>query len=94
MKIYSLIIFLLASGISKAQYWSAVQAFPGTERDDGISFIIKNKAYCGTGLKTGWIPTSDMYSYDMISDAWDDISDLPNGSERQYAVGFSNDTLQ
>jgi N-acetylneuraminic acid mutarotase len=86
------IILVLTAFLCKiafSQTWVQISDFPSTERDDGCSFIIGNKAYCGTGLKTGVIETGDMYLLNMNNDTWDTISSLPLGMERQYALGFS-----
>lgn len=80
---------LQIKGQGQAQPWQSFQDFPSTERDDGISVTINGFAYCGTGLKAGWIPTADLYKYDPITDSWSTLSSLPAGNERQYAAAVS-----
>src|SRR5690554_3393826 len=75
-----------------AQTWYQVDDFPGTERDDGVSFVINDIAYCGTGYKSGWTETNDFYALNMQNDTWTEIASLPSGKERQYASGFSSTT--
>jgi len=72
-----------------SQIWQSVADFPSTERDDGLSFVIGNKAFCGTGYETGWTETGDFYSFDFSTLHWTPIAALPSGMERQYAAGFS-----
>lgn len=83
------LLLSLSTYTTTAQSWTSITDFPGTERDDGIAFVIGNKAYCGTGLQVGWTPTLDMYALDMQNDSWAPVSFMPPGSERQYACGFS-----
>jgi N-acetylneuraminic acid mutarotase len=71
------------------QTWEEVQSFPGTARDDGSSFSIDNKHYCGLGMDAGFSCTRDFYYYDGASTNWNNSTALPIGQERQYAVGCS-----
>lgn len=82
-------IFIFLSLQANAQYWQRITDFPSSERDDGISFVINNVAYCGTGLNAGFSACGDFYALDMLTDNWTSISSLPAFEERQYAVGFS-----
>jgi N-acetylneuraminic acid mutarotase len=85
------VYLLLCLQTSSGQTWLQLSDFPGTERDDGISFVIGNTAYCGTGFKTGFVTSGDMYALDLTNDSWSsNISSLPSGMERQYATSFSN----
>jgi len=88
-KHYLLFILFLFQKIILGQSWVQISDFPNTERDDGISFVIGNKAFCGTGVKTGFIACNDMYSFDLNTETWETINSLPSGMERQYAEGFS-----
>ena len=88
-----IIILIVFNKTALSQTWTQISDFPATERDDGVSFVIGNKAYCGTGFKTGWITCRDMYSFDMSSESWGTISSLPAGMERQYSSGFSYNNL-
>ena len=54
-KHYIIFLFTIAQNFSFCQTWQQIGDFPSTERDDGTCFIIGNTAYCGTGLKTGWV---------------------------------------
>ncbi len=72
-----------------AQQWVQIADFPSTARDDGASFMIDNKAYCGTGLQTGFVAGGDLYALDLENESWLPIAQLPSGEERQYASGFA-----
>jgi N-acetylneuraminic acid mutarotase len=73
----------------KSQSWVQLPDFLGTERDDGISFVINNKAYCLTGLEVGWQCTGNGFVFDGSSETWSSMASLPTGKERQYSTGFS-----
>lgn len=80
---------LLYAQTLSAQQWVQIADFPATARDDGAHFLIDNKAYCGTGLQTGFVATGDMYALDLEHESWLPIASLPPGEERQYASGFA-----
>lgn len=75
-----------------AQQWQSVPDFPGTARDDGATFSVGQRVYCGTGLQVGWTPTRDFYAYDFGYEGWVQVAPLPQGQARQYAYGISGDT--
>ena len=81
---------LLLQLFCTAQTWVTKPAYTGNERDDGASFTIGNKAYCGTGLSSWFAPLGDFYSFDLISQSWNLEAPLPGGMERQYATGLSS----
>jgi N-acetylneuraminic acid mutarotase len=90
MKFKLNLLFLFTYQLSLAQFWQASTDFIGTARDDGASFVIQNKAYCGTGLQIGWSTTRDFFAMDLNNDSWTQVASLPIGKERQYACGFSD----
>jgi N-acetylneuraminic acid mutarotase len=83
------IFFLFVFGYSYGQTWNKLQDFLGTARDDGSTFTIGNKAYCGTGLQVGWTCTNDFHVFDLTTETWGIISAMPSMAARQYGVGFS-----
>lgn len=83
------IILLFASSGLKSQSWVQSVDFPGTERDDGVAFVIDNKAYCLSGLEVGWQCTGNGYVLDGSTETWSIMASIPSGTERQYATGFS-----
>ena len=88
-------LFFLIFGLSinsNAQAWAQLPDFPGLERDDGVAFVINNKAYCGTGLRVGWSLGGDFYGFDLTAETWTTVPSMPAGKERQYACGFTNGT--
>lgn len=90
MKSKNLLVFLLfAFGYSFGQSWTKLQDFPGTARDDGATFTIANKVYCGTGLQVGWTCTNDFYAFDLTTETWGLTASLPLVASRQYGIGFS-----
>lgn len=72
-----------------SQSWIKMDNFPSVERDDAVSFVIGDIAFCGTGLIVGWAETTDFYSFNMNSEKWTTIASMPNGNKRQYASGFA-----
>ncbi len=89
--LFFLITFILILSEFKAQSWTQLTDFPGIKRDDGIAFVINNKAYCGTGLRE-WAVTGDFYSLDLTTETWTTVAAMPLGKERQYACGFTDGT--
>jgi len=91
--LFRFIIFIAISKLiittSNAQSWQQIQNFSGAERDDATGFMIDNKAYCGTGLAVGWVTTKDFYRFDLETETWSAIPEMPINTERQYACGFS-----
>ncbi len=87
-----IISFFLLSLRGNSQTWAQLTDFPGLERDDGVAFVINNKAYCGSGLQVGWVLAGDFYSFDLTTETWTTVASLPAGKERQYACGFTNGT--
>lgn len=72
-----------------AQAWLQVDDFPSTPHDDGVAFVLGDRAYCGTGLQIGWIETRDFYAYNLLLDSWETAASMPQNTQRQYACGFS-----
>lgn len=87
-----LLLLLICVGSVFTQNWGKTSNFPGTERDDAVSFVVGTNAYVGTGYKKGWTTTKDFYVFSMDTETWDTIASLPNGKERQYATAFSSNT--
>lgn len=88
MKFFSITLFLLFGFLSKAQTWQKIQDYPGTARDDGASFTINNKIYCGIGLEVGWTCPNDIYIFDLSSETWTTSTSFPVNQQRQYATSF------
>ncbi len=85
MKLNQLLLFFIPL-FGSAQTWQQITDFPGIERDDGVVFVIDNKAYCGTGYDSGFNPTFDFYSLNLANDTWSAISGMPISEARQYAA--------
>lgn len=83
------ILLLFIIGNSFGQTWNKIQDYTGTARDDGSTFTIGNKVYCGTGLQVGWTCTNDFYVFDLTTETWGTVLAMPAPAARQYGVGFS-----
>jgi N-acetylneuraminic acid mutarotase len=81
-------LFLFYGFALHAQSWVQLSDFPGNKRDDGVAVIVGNKAYVGTGLRDGWSLGGDFYALDLNNYTWASVSDMPVGTERQYACAF------
>lgn len=81
--------FYLSFSSTFAQQWTSISSFPGTQRDDGVCFVIQDQAYCGTGLEVGWAPTRNFYKLTMSTQQWVSVASMPANTERQYACAFS-----
>jgi hypothetical protein len=84
-----IILLLIVVCNSFGQSWNKLPDFPGTARDDGSTFTIGNKVYCGTGLQVGWTCTNDFHVFDLTTETWRIIAAMPSIASRQYGVGFS-----
>lgn len=82
------LFFCLLSLKMYAQSWTALTPFPGIARDDGVAVEVEDKAYVGTGLKTGWSLAGDFFVLDLATNTWSSIASMPSGTERQYACAF------
>lgn len=81
--------FLLLSQTIFCQSWYRISDFPITKRDDGVGVIVNNKAYFGTGLQEGFSITGNFAILDLSTQTWSNTSNMPNGTERQYACAFA-----
>lgn len=89
MQLLSSLIFLLCTIHANAQQWSQIMDFPAAPRDDGTSFVIGSKAYCGTGRDNGFSLTSDFYAFDFNSSSWTAAAFMPDSARRQYATSVT-----
>lgn len=67
--------------------WIKRSDFEGVTRSEGVSFVIDDKAYVGTGYD-GTNRLSDLWIYDPVQDVWHQKADLP-GVARSSAVAFA-----
>lgn len=83
------VLFLFFAMRMASQSWVQLPDFPGTERDDGVAFVITNKAYCLSGLDVNFSCTGNGFAFNGTTEAWTPMASLPAGAERQYATAFS-----
>lgn len=84
-----LIFYFISPENVFSQTWEQVENFPGTPRDDGSTFTIGSKYYCGLGMDAGFACTRDFFIFDGASSTWSTGVSLPIGQERQYATACS-----
>jgi N-acetylneuraminic acid mutarotase len=82
--------FVFFADALHAQVWEQLNDFPGIERDDAVSFVINNEAYCGTGITIGWSVLNDFHRLNLSNHTWSSIASMPVNASRQYACGFSH----
>ncbi|MFK8005051.1 MAG: PKD domain-containing protein [Saprospiraceae bacterium] len=76
--------------------WTQKNDFPGIGRRDGISFVHNGKGYFGFGTQgdpiTGANKSfSDLWEYDVASDSWEKIVDMPVPNKQElFAFVFGN----
>tara|TARA_B110000285_G_scaffold124397_1_gene140409 strand:+ start:3021 stop:4190 length:1170 start_codon:yes stop_codon:yes gene_type:complete len=89
---YLFIFIILSFSSSYAQDWTQIGDFPESKRDDGVSFKIGNIAYFGTGLDESFTTQNDFFAFDLSTEIWTTIQNLPSTANRQYATasGFNN----
>ena len=93
MKLIYTLVLLLQSGSIFSQNWQQIANFSGNERDDGTSFTIGNKVYCGLGMNAWFGVNADFQVFDLNTETWSQGVSLPAGEERQYANGFSHNGM-
>jgi N-acetylneuraminic acid mutarotase len=87
VKLISLLPLLVST--LNAQMWRQLGDYPGLQRDDGVSALVNNKVYCGTGLMQWWVPSGQFFALDLDTYHWDTLRSMPPGAERQYACTFT-----
>lgn len=83
------LLFLCLTSSLLSQSWVQLPDFPGTERDDGVAFVIHNKAYCLSGLDVNFQCMGNGFVFDGSTESWSSMASLPVGEERQYATAFA-----
>ncbi len=87
MKKLFILLFLLNSFISKADYWTRKADFPAGYRKDAYGFSIGNKGYVGGGYFSN---SSDLWEYNLAANIWTQKANLPSGFKRltaSFAIG-------
>ncbi|MCR9153582.1 MAG: hypothetical protein NXI09_05690 [Bacteroidetes bacterium] len=72
------------------QNWQALSPFPGTAVDDGLAFSIGDTAYFGSGLSPWFSAQHQFQAFNLVSETWQSVQDLPATKGRQYAVAFAD----
>jgi hypothetical protein len=70
----------------KGGKWEAMKEFPGSGRSNMSGFVIGNVIYTGFGFNGGTF--KDFYKYDVTSNAWTKLTDLP-AATRSSPFSFS-----
>lgn len=80
-------IILFSGSASYSQKdWGSLGNYPGTPREQAVSFTIGGKGYFGMGRdSTGY--KKDFWEYDISTNTWTQLSNFA-GDERFSAVGF------
>ncbi len=89
-KLYIFTVLLLANIVlvSAQGTWTRKADFIGAARFRAVRFTINDQIYYGTGNVISGSPESaDFYKYDIASDTWIQVANLPKGM--QAGIGFS-----
>lgn len=70
--------------------WTKKSNFPGGPRANAVVFVIKDKAYIGTGSDGTSLYTT-FYEYTPATDGWKPIASFP-GTARKNAIAFTADS--
>lgn len=89
MKYLAVLFLIFIRHAASAQQWQQMTDFPGAARDDGTTFTIGNKVYCGLGMNAWFGCNADFYAFDLDLESWSPVAGFPEGQERQYAGGFA-----
>jgi N-acetylneuraminic acid mutarotase len=87
MKIAAFFVMVILSVSAAAQNWQQKTNFPEC-RADGVSFVINDKIYYGTGIECLGSENNRFWVFDPATNIWDTIAPMP-GSARRIAAGFS-----
>ena len=74
-----------------ADKWTKKIDFPGSARDQAVSFVYNNKGYIVTGLGTNGTTLNDFYSFDPSkpdASAWSQLRYISNFSPNSYDDGY------
>ena len=69
--------------------WTQKANFGGGPRANAVSFVIRDKAYVGTG-QDAIQHRNDFWEYDPFTNSWTQVANF-GGVPRSYAIGFSID---
>ena len=92
--LFSTVLFLGCVNTAFAVNWiKKNSSFPADLRGGAVSFVIKGKAYVGTGYiykNNNNVFFKDFWQYDPATETWTRIADFP-GEARYNAISFSAD---
>lgn len=94
MKPFLSTALLLSLSFMSYGQWTELNLFPGTIRDDGVVLLRHHEVFVGTGIDANF---NNLSSFQHFSDAasqpnWLPGVPMPNGAERQAAIGVSDST--
>lgn len=81
MKIISFILFFIFSSTGFSQ-WAQKEDFPGSSRNNAVSFSIGKKGYYGLGQKQ-----TDVYKYKVYDDIWEYDPDMDYWTQKASIPG-------
>jgi len=76
-----------SSSASVTGNWVSKSDLDGVARSEGVSFVINDKAYVGTGYD-GNVRLNDLWVYDATNDFWAQKASL-SGTARSSAIAFT-----
>ena len=76
------------NSISIFEPWQKIEDFPGSRRSDAISFAIGNYGYVGGG-NFNYNSLQDFYRYDVSSDSWTRLSNIPFNTDRSTGISYN-----
>jgi N-acetylneuraminic acid mutarotase len=92
-----LTIFLLsvsaffALNAQTSNTWTQLTDFSGVGRSNGVSFVIGNDAYVGTGLSPSGAKLNDFWRYNSSTDSWTQVQNAtPYPRHRAIAFAIAN----
>lgn len=82
-----LLIIFSSQWLTAQVEWEQLKAFPGDARDDAVAVFHEGKIYAGFGLNAGFAYTNDWWTYDTLSEEWQQLAHAPL-APRQYLRYF------
>src|SRR5687768_13977200 len=70
--------------------WEQLQDFPGEGRNGSVSFSLMGKGYWGFGSNSTSSFLRDIWSYDPVTDKWNQKNNFPFDLPAEAAVSINN----
>lgn len=74
----------------QSDVWSEVAPFPGQDRRAQVAFSANGKGYIGMGMYVFGSVIGDFFSYDPVTDTWEEIASMNTLSDQSCATSIND----